>query len=174
LKDGFKIACELGYTHVFQVDADGQHDITSTPTFLEAGRAQPEALVLAYPTYDDSAPKSRLVARKITRFWVNLEVGRERIVDALIGFRVYPLASALATRTRGNRMDFDVEIAVHMARAGVPIINLPVKVHYPSAEHGGISHFRPLRDNLRLFWLHCRLITRGINGWFLRLLRIRR
>ena len=71
-------------------------------------------------------------------------------------------------------MDFDVEIAVLMARDGGPVTNLPVSVHYPDAAAGGVSHFRPLRDNLRLFWLHSRMCTRGAVSFFLRLFRIRR
>lgn len=174
VKRGFELARELGYTHALQVDADGQHELARIPAFLEAGAADPEALLLAYPEYDQSAPRGRKIARKITAFWVALEVGRGRIRDAMIGFRLYPLARALAAGARGDRMDFDVEIAVLMVRDGGPVRNLPVAVHYPAAEAGGVSHFRPLRDNLGFFWLHCRLCTRGAIAFFRRLLGFRR
>ena len=34
--DGFNAAQRLGYTHVIQIDADGQHSIEDIPRFLEA------------------------------------------------------------------------------------------------------------------------------------------
>ena len=71
-------------------------------------------------------------------------------------------------------MSFDVEAAVLLAWAGVPIVNQPVKIRYLTSEEGGLSHFRPFQDNLRLSWLHSRLCTgaaiRWCLGWFPRLL----
>ncbi len=175
VKTGFSAAAERGFTHVFQIDADGQHDLECIPAFVEAARQQPHALVAGYPVYAGSPPRSRLVARGITRFWVAVETGaRERIRDAMIGFRVYPLAAALATRTRGDHMDFDIEIAVRMARAGAPVVNLPVGVRYLSAAEGGVSHFKMFADNLRFFGMHSRLCTSGALGWARRALLGRR
>jgi glycosyltransferase involved in cell wall biosynthesis len=173
VKTGFSVALERGFTHALQVDADGQHDLARAPAFLEQATKRPDALVLGYPVYDDSAPRGRLLAREITRFWVNLEVGSSDLVrDAMVGFRVYPLAEATALPIHGNRMDFDVEIAVQMARAGVPVLNLPVGVRYLSDEEGGASHFQTFRDNLRLSWLHTRLCVSGLWRWFSARLRL--
>ncbi len=173
VKTGFKVARGLGFSHALQVDADGQHDIARIPAFLEQSKARPEALLLGFPVYDESAPRGRLIARQITRFWVALELGSADIVrDAMVGFRVYPLASAMAVSVRGNRMDFDVEIAVQMVRAGVPVINLPVAVRYLSNEEGGTSHFHAVRDNLRLSWMHTRLCVLGLWRWFAARLRL--
>lgn len=169
VKTGFARAAELGFTHALQVDGDGQHDLSRMPAFLDAARQNPRALVLGFPEYDESVPAVRLQARRITKFWVDLEVGGHDVVrDAMVGFRVYPLAPALRAKVWGDRMDFDVEIAVRLAWAGVPIVNLPVPVRYLSEEEGGTSHFQPLRDNLRLGWLHSRLCTVGATMWCLR------
>ncbi len=168
VKTGFEVARERGYSHVVQVDGDGQHDLSRIAEFLEVSREQPGALIMAYPEYDDSVPRVRRVARGFTRFWVDLEAGRGVIRDAMVGFRVYPLAPLADVPVRGNRMDFDVEIGVRAAWAGIPIVNLPVKVRYPSAEEGGVSHFRMFGDNLRLSWLHSRLCTIGSTQWILR------
>ena len=170
VKTGFDIAAARGFTHALQVDADGQHDLACLPQFLRAAAERPDALVLGYPEYDASAPRVRLVVRRLTTFWVDLEVGRRGVVrDALIGCRVYPLAAARRSGTRGNRMDFDVEIAVRMARARVPVVNLPVRVRYVSKSEGGISHFQPIRDNLRLSLMHSRICIGIMFGWLGRL-----
>jgi len=173
VKDGFQWARDHGFTHAFQIDADGQHDLGQIPAFVDAGRAQPDALVVAYPEYGDDAPASRVQARRITAFWVAVEVGRAVIRDAMIGFRLYPLGGTSGLQA-GDRMEFDIEIAVRAAWAGVPIVNLPVAVRYPSAEEGGVSHFRMVRDNLRISWLHTRLTTGAILRWLGRLVGIAR
>lgn len=173
VKTGFEAASELGFSHVLQVDADGQHDLQRIPVFLAKASARPEALILGYPVYDSTAPRGRVIAREITRFWVGLELGsRDLVKDAMVGFRVYPLDAVMAVAVRGNRMDFDVEIAVRLARVGVPVVNLPVAVRYLSEEEGGTSHFQVFRDNLRLFWMHTRLCVGGIFLWFTRRLRL--
>ena len=160
-------ASRAGFSHAFQIDADGQHDLDQIPEFLAAARESPDRAVFGAPIYDDSAPKVRLIGRKLTRFWVDLETGRGVIHDAMVGFRVYPVAELLSLPLRANRMSFDVEAAVLLAWAGVPVLNLPVKIRYLRAEEGGLSHFRPVLDNLRLSWLHARLCTMASIRWCL-------
>ena len=168
MRTGFRAAGKRGFSHAFQIDADGQHDLDALPRFLSAAEASPESAIFATPVYDETAPWLRSFARKITHFWVDLEVGRGVIKDALIGFRIYPLEATLSLGLVCNRMTFDVESAVLLAWAGVPIQNLPVGVRYLTAEAGGMSHFKIGRDNLRLSWLHCRLCTTASIRWFLR------
>jgi glycosyltransferase involved in cell wall biosynthesis len=157
VKTGFRFAAELGYTHALQVDADGQHDLADIPKFLQTARERPDALILGAPLYDESAPKGRLVARRITLFWTDFEAGKGTITDPMCGFRVYPLAAANAIGRTGDRMEFDIEVAVKLAWAGVPVINLPTRVRYLRREEGGVSHFRMLEDNVRISWMHTRL-----------------
>jgi glycosyltransferase involved in cell wall biosynthesis len=158
--DGFARASDLGFTHAFQVDADGQHDLGAIPRFLEAARAHPAALVLGYPEYVN-APRVRRFARGLTRFFVGLEVGAfDTVEDALIGFRIYPLRAALASGCRARGMEFDFEIAVRMIWAGTPVVNLPVAIRYLALHAGGVSHFRLVRDNARFSLTHARLCTR--------------
>ncbi len=162
VKDGLRAARAAGYTHALQVDADGQHDFDDIPSFVEAARVEPRHLVLGYPVFDASVPKSRLWARQISVFWVTLETLGRRIVDPLCGFRVYPVAAALDVPVRGNRMDFDPEIAVRLVWAGVPVRNRPTKVRYLAADEGGVSHFQVFHDNVRISWMHTRLVCIGI------------
>lgn len=176
MKRGFALAWQRGFTHALQVDADGQHDLDCVPAFVRAAEAEPTALVLAYPVYDHTAPAHRQAAHRFARFWVDFEVGGKGLIrDALIGFRVYPLASTLRVGARGNHMEYEVEIAVRMARAGVPIVNLPVGVRYLPKSAGGVSHFRPVLDNLRMSWMHARICTgMSVRAVFGRLLPGRR
>ncbi|MFT7677411.1 MAG: glycosyltransferase involved in cell wall biosynthesis [Planctomycetota bacterium] len=174
LLHGFQLAHELGYTHAFQIDADAQHDLQRIPAFLEASRTEPAAAILGYPIYDEKVPFARRWGRLFTAMWVNLEVAStKKIADALIGFRIYPVAAALACKPSCQRMGIDIELAVGMVRAGTPTQNMPVGVTYPSPEEGGISHFHMLKDNLRFSALHARLCTAGCFRWLGRLVGVK-
>jgi len=54
-------------------------------------------------------------------------------------------------------MEFDVEILVHLAWAGVPIVNIETHVRYFP---GGISHFRMVRDNILIATAYAKLFLR--------------
>lgn len=157
LVHGLREAQRLGFTHALQVDADGQHDLDDVPRFLELGRASPDALICGEPIYDASAPRARLYGRLITRFWVWLETRGRARGDAMCGFRLYPLAPTVALLDRmrlASGMSFDIEILVRLDWQGLAILSVPTRVVYPE---GGLSHFRMLRDNLRISGTHTRL-----------------
>lgn len=162
VKTGINVAAQAGFTHVLQVDGDGQHTLADVPVFVEQARACPDALVLGQPQFDATAPKARLWGRKLTNFWVHIETAGRVIADPMCGFRVYPVAAALAVMPRAQRMDFDPEIAVRLVWHGVRVVNIPTKVRYLRAEDGGVSHFQMGRDNVRISWMHTRLVTMGI------------
>jgi polyprenyl-phospho-N-acetylgalactosaminyl synthase len=164
---GFARAAELGFTHAVQMDADGQHDVDDLPTFVATAKARPEALVCGVPLFDESAPTGRVIGRKISVFWVDVEVGRGVIRDPLYGFRVYPVAASLDADCQALRMGFDTDIAVRLVWKGVPTVNLATKVTYFPRAEGGVSHFRVVQDNVALFVLHTGLFFRSL-WWRLR------
>jgi glycosyltransferase involved in cell wall biosynthesis len=151
---GFQRAAELGYTHVLQIDADGQHRAEDIPRFLAIAQAYQDAVIAGCPQYDESVPKHRLYARYLTHVWVWINTLSMAITDSMCGLRVYPLASVLALHRRhgfGRRMDFDTDVLVRLYWAGMDVINVPAKVGYPS---DGVSHFRMLRDNVLITRMH--------------------
>lgn len=158
VKTGLTELKARGFTHAFQVDADGQHAIADMPRFLAAAEAHPQALVLGSPEFDASAPRARLIGRKITRFWTHVETLGPLIDDPMCGFRVYPIETALLASARGNAMDFDPEIAVRIAWNGTQVLNLLTRVRYIGEGEGGVSHFRLVRDNALISWMHTRLV----------------
>ena len=157
LRTAYRGAARRGLTHVVQLDADGQHDAADVPHFLEAARAQQDALVLGAPVFDDSIPWHRRHGRKLSQGIVWLETLSLAVRDPLCGFRCIPLAPTLSLIDRVrtcDRMDFDPELVIRLVRSGVPVVNLPTKVCYPEA---GVSHFRMVEDNLRIAWAYARL-----------------
>jgi glycosyltransferase involved in cell wall biosynthesis len=158
LLSGFLYADAKGYSHALQMDADGQHNTQDIDRFLAEATANPMALILGKRVFGADAPRSRYFGHKLSQWCAWAETLSVAIGDPLCGFRVYPLAAtvALAKRRRlGCRMDFDPDIAVRLYWDGVPVRNVDTRVSYPA---GGLSHFHLLKDNLRISWLHTRLL----------------
>jgi glycosyltransferase involved in cell wall biosynthesis len=155
-----EIAAREGYTHALTMDSDGQHPADLIPRFMAESHACPQCMILGKPVFDASAPLLRVRGRKVSNAWANLETLWAGIGDSLYGFRVYPIAP-LCRVMQGQRwmrrFDFDPEVVVRLAWAGVRPVNLPAPVRYLSAEEGGVSHFNYWRDNLLLTWMHTRL-----------------
>ena len=78
----------LGYSHILQIDADGQHDINDVEKFIDMAKEHPESIISGHPQFDESAPKARLYGRKVTDFWVAIETLSFEIKDSLCGFRL--------------------------------------------------------------------------------------
>jgi glycosyltransferase involved in cell wall biosynthesis len=154
---GCDSAQACGFTHVLQIDADGQHDAADVPRLLDLARQFPEAVISGRAVYDESVPKSRLYGRYLTHVWVWINTLSLQIRDSMCGLRVYPLAAACAiwrAHRIGRRMDFDTEVLVRLNWNGVDVIHLPTRVTYPV---DGVSHFRLLRDNVHISLMHARL-----------------
>jgi len=142
-----------------QIDADLQHDPSRIGEFVAAAQHNPSAVINGVPQYDASVPAIRLHGRRITTVLVWIHTLSRKIADAMCGFRLYPIAPVVALDDRariGRRMEFDADIIVRLFWAGVPVVNLKTPVTYPA---DGISHFRMLRDNLRMARLHLRLLA---------------
>lgn len=171
---GLEAAAAAGFTHVLTMDADGQHPAALIPDFMAASQAAPAAMILGKPVFGPEAPALRVNGRKVSNGWANFETLWMGIGDSLYGFRVYPIAPLMRImrgRRWMRRFDFDPEAVVRLCWAGVQPINKDAPVRYLSAEEGGVSHFRYLRDNLLLTWMHTRLFLGFVGRLPLLLLR---
>jgi len=160
--EGITRAAQAGFSHALTMDSDGQHPETLIPTFMAASQAAPDAMVLGKPVFGPEAPALRVNGRKVSNGWANLETLGMGIGDSLYGFRVYPIAALMrvmhGTRFM-RRFDFDPEAVVRLCWAGVRPINIDAPVRYFSPAEGGVSHFKYLRDNTLLTWMHTRLFV---------------
>lgn len=160
LLSALKQAVADGFSHVLTMDSDGQHPASHVGAFLTLSVRHPQAAIFGKPVFDASAPALRVNGRKVSNFWANLETLWWGLGDSLFGMRVYPAAKlleAMRLTPFARRFDFEPEVAVILCWMGVPVINLPTPVRYPSKDEGGISQFRYLRDNALLTWMHLRL-----------------
>lgn len=157
-KSGMIKANELGLTHILQIDSDGQHDAGKAEFFFGESEKNPNAVICAYPEYDESVPAHRLNGRKIANAWVHIVTLSNSIVDALIGFRVYPVDPYIRLIKHhaliDTHMGFDIDMLVRYSWKNIPIISYPVKVSYPA---DGVSTFRMFRDNFHISITYAKL-----------------
>jgi glycosyltransferase involved in cell wall biosynthesis len=166
--EGISRAAAAGFSHALTMDSDGQHPAELIPAFMAASQARLDAMVLGKPVFAADAPALRVNGRKVSNGWANLETLWMGIGDSLYGFRVYPIAPLkriMQSNRFMRRFDFDPEAVVRLCWAGVRPINIDAPVRYFRADEGGVSHFRYLRDNTLLTWMHTRLFL----GFLLRL-----
>ncbi len=157
---GLQAAAAAGFTHALTMDADGQHPADLIPRFMATSVAMPEAMVLGKPVFGPEAPALRVQGRRLSNAWADMETLGMGIGDSLYGFRVYPvqpLIRVMRSTRFMRRFDFDPEAVVRLCWAGVRPINVDAPVRYLAPEEGGVSHFKYVRDNLLLTWMHSRL-----------------
>ena len=156
LKIGFRTLLAQGYDYALTIDSDGQHFPEDIPTFLSAlqGRTEPVLLVGSRDMTGESVPKKSSFGNRFSNFWFHLETGI-RLPDTQSGYRLYPL-SQLPKHYFSGKFEFEIEVLVRTAWRGVAVENVPVRVLYDPAER--VSHFRPLRDFMRISLLNTCLV----------------
>lgn len=123
---------------------------------MTLAQSNPGAVISGAPDYRN-VPRLRLYGRYLTHVWVWINTLSLEIQDSMCGFRIYPLEITLGVLEKsytGDRMDFDPEILVRLHWDGVRIIQMRTTVTYP---RDGVSHFRGVRDNVLISWMHTRL-----------------
>ena len=163
VKSGLAWARDHGFDYALQIDADLQHDPDEIPKLIANLTDAPKARwCWRSRCSTPSAPKGRLRARKITVFFAMVETLSRRVGDPLCGFRIYPVATALRVKARGDAMDFDPEIAVRLVWAGCHVVHVPTPVIYRRADEGGVSHYRGFADTMLIAITHVWLCTEGL------------
>jgi len=155
---------ERNFSHMVCLDADGQHDPADLPTLLAAVDEHPDAVIVGHRDFDQQAiPGSSRFGRQFSNFWLRLQTG-SRLKDSQSGFRAYPLLIFQKLTFWTRRYNFEVEVLVRSAWAGVELRDVDISVYYPPGDER-ISHFRGFMDNWRLTLLNTHLTMRSIVPW---------
>ena len=161
LRAGFGHALQMGHEAVLTLDADGQHDPSCIPAFLEAWRGRGAPLVIGQRDFRQM-PLSRRLANNLGTWTFSWAVGRH-IADNQSGYRL--IARPLLPRLLESReagFEFEVEMITLAIRAGLAIDWVPIPTIY---EDQG-SHIRPLAhvtNFLRVAWAARRSVGRPLD-----------
>jgi glycosyltransferase involved in cell wall biosynthesis len=158
LRQGFKKALELGFDYAISIDSDGQHFADDLPVFIHALDANPQSLLIGERNMNQACvPGKSNFGRNFSNFWFWFETGT-RLNDTQSGYRLYPVRRLQNFTFFTRKFEFEIEVLVRAAWAGIPVKEIPVKVFY--AEPGKrISHFRPFKDFTRISILNTVLVT---------------
>lgn len=149
LRKGFAFLRNRGFSHAVTLDADGQHFPEDIPAMIAASKRRPEAIVVGQRDMRlAGAPwRSRI------GLWLSNSLARQlaglSLSDTQAGFRVYPLAALDSLPLMGTGFDLELEVLVRAVGQGVPVVPFDIRCTY-RPRGGRISHFRPLRDPLRI------------------------
>ena len=158
LRNGFKYALSLGYEYAITIDSDGQHMPEDLPGFLDMLEKNPGALIVgARDMSQENVPGKSSFGNKFSNFWYRVETGIV-LPDTQSGYRLYPIHKMAEMTFFTKKFEFEIEVMVRAAWAGIPVLSIPVQVYYAS-EESRISHFRPVKDFLRISVLNTILVV---------------
>lgn len=146
LRAGFRWAIESGYTAVVTLDADGQHDPTEIPAFLEAYARRQADLIIGERDFS-RMPLVRRVANSIGRWSFSWALG-QAIRDNQSGYRLVSrrLMKALLDNAEQG-FEFEVEMIVTCLQQGYSLDWVPIRTIYA----GEASHIRPWSHTVNFF-----------------------
>jgi glycosyltransferase involved in cell wall biosynthesis/SAM-dependent methyltransferase len=153
LKTGlnYALAEVPGLQGVVTADADGQHDPDDTLRIANRLREHPEALILGVRQWETRVPWKSRVGNLVTRILLRLMVG-QKLSDTQTGLRGIPaglIPHLLRTASQGYEFELDMLIACkHRA---CPILEEPIRTIYLDGNRS--SHFRPVLDSMRIYFL---------------------
>ena len=151
---GAKKAKELGFESFITMDADRQHISSELIKLIQA--YEENTIIIGNRDFSsEDVPGSSKFGRKFSNFWVMLETAK-CLGDTQSGFRMYPV-SILDLPLKNKRFDFEIEILVYHSYRGGKIKDVEVECYYPPHKER-ISHFNKLDDNVRLTFLHTKLM----------------
>jgi putative flippase GtrA len=153
LKSGFNyVLCEYaGAAGVVTLDADGQHDPDDVMHVCRRFAATPDRLVLGARSFGTDIPLRSRFGNQVTRFMMRLVLG-QRLSDTQTGLRVIPralLATLLSLPASGY--EFELEMLIAVKHLGLQVVEQPIRTIYEPGNPS--SHFRPLRDSMRIYFV---------------------
>jgi glycosyltransferase involved in cell wall biosynthesis len=158
---GVDYAKKHGYSHIFTIDADGQHYPKDLPKMAGCAIEHPYSIIIGKRDFDtDNVPGSSKFGRKFSGFWARVQTGK-KIIDMQSGLRVYPVVIFDHLKLKDKRYSFEVEVVIKAVWAGFGVEEVAVSVKYQKRGER-ISHFKMFEDNLRLSILNTKLTIRAL------------
>ena len=149
LKQGFSKALELGFSYAITIDSDGQHFPHNIQDFLKANQQYPGSLIIGTRDLNDVVRSSgSSFANKFSNFWFCIQTWK-KAPDTQSGYRLYPLKKLHGLKFITSRYEAELEFLVFAVWHGVDLKSIPINVFYP-AKDARVSHFRPVKDFLRI------------------------
>jgi glycosyltransferase involved in cell wall biosynthesis len=160
LRTAFDALSETGLDAIVTLDADGQHDPSDIPRFVETFRAAGADLIVGSRwTSFAGMSRGRRFGNRFSSAALAFFSG-VKLPDSQSGFRLYSIPFLRQARLQGRAYELEMEAILAAAALGGRVETVPIRS--PIADGRDRSHFRPVRDTARIcacvvgFWLRRR------------------
>jgi glycosyltransferase involved in cell wall biosynthesis len=159
LKTGFAHAIKNGFDVVVTLDADGQHLPHEIPKFLKSREETKADLIIGGRShlFGEMLPRRRLANRFSA--WSIAKASKTGITDSQSGFRLYSANLLRSVRLRTDGFDLESEVIVRAGVGGFKVLTIPIDLGF--VDGISTSHYKPLKDTLRIAWT----VTRAWLFW---------
>jgi glycosyltransferase involved in cell wall biosynthesis len=132
------------YPAVILMDADGQHDATETPSFIEALNNGADLVVGSRMECTTGMPWERVATNRLLSWLISLVAGWN-IPDTQCGYRAMTRDTAQKIKLITNRYEIESEMLLEAAKHKKKIVSIPIRCVY----EGGKSQIHPWKDTYR-------------------------
>lgn len=147
--------------NVITVDGDGQHLAVDVKRCIKLLEENPHAFVLGVRDFNQSnVPARSRFGNKVTRTVFRLLCGI-KVSDTQTGLRAIPFEHLkLMTEIDGDRYEYETNQLFAIKQAGIEFKEEVISTVY--IEENQTSHFRPIRDSIRIYGIIIRYIASSL------------
>ena len=145
LKDGIDYAIRNGYNTIITMDADGQHDASDIPAFLNKVNETGSSVVVGNRMDNPiGMPVIRILTNKFLSAIIS-GICKQKIPDTQCGYRLFKKEALDKLQIEAQKFEVDSEVLIKIAQRGQIIESVPIKSIYADE----VSKIRPIRDSFR-------------------------
>jgi len=149
-----------GYEGLVTADADGQHAAEDIVRVAQALHEQPTRVVLGARTFSPDVPLRSRLGNEVTRSVFGFVTGR-KLMDTQTGLRAFPTARLPELLPLdGERYEYEMTVLAHICRGSQAPVEVPIQTIY--IEGNRSSHFDPIRDSMRIYFVLLRFYFSAI------------
>jgi glycosyltransferase involved in cell wall biosynthesis len=158
LRTGFRAALDRGADAVIQLDADGQHDPTEIPLFIEKHYTTAADLIIGERDFSGMPPVRR-VSNTVGRAAFSWAIGR-KVRDNQSGYRLLSKRLVEAVlQSKEHGYEFEMDMILIAVKRGWPIEGVPIRTIYGDE----VSNIKPMQHVVHFFRM-VRNARRAIRG----------
>jgi glycosyltransferase involved in cell wall biosynthesis len=149
-----------GVTGVITADADGQHTPEDIHNVAMALQAHPDTLIVGGRAFRGQVQWKSRAGNALTRAVYRIATG-VRIHDTQTGLRGLPLQALPWMMTLpGERYEYEMNMLLKLREYKLSALEIPIDTVYIDQNAG--SHFRALRDGMRIYGVILRYLTTSL------------
>lgn len=154
LKDGFDYAIRQRYDIIIIMDADGQHEPSDIPRFIDKAKEAGVSVVIGNRMSNPTdMPPNRIFTNRFMSSII-AAICHQTIPDTQCGYRLFTREALESIDIRGRKFEIDSELLIKLARKGYKIESLPIRSIYA----GEKSQIRPIWDSIRFIRLMIKIL----------------